>query len=101
MVYLATTGRSMVSSTKTLPTSICNDRKSFFCFTFSFIFLLFQMLVFSGIRFRTNQAFTVLFNSVIHCIHLGLVAIPPKDVLIHFEPEHGLNLIHHELVPVA
>ena len=88
VVYMATTGRSMVSSTKTLPTSICNDRKSFFCFTFSFIFLLSQMSVFSGIQFRMNQAFTVLSDSVIHCICLGFVTIPPKDTLIHFESEH-------------
>ena len=51
------------------------------------------MLVFSGIRFRMNQAFVVLSDSVIHCIHLGFVTIPPKDTLIHFESEHKLSTV--------
>ena len=63
VVYLATTGRSMVSSTKTLPTSICNDRKSVSVLLFHLLFVLFFfcILIFSGPWFRMNQVAVVLF----------------------------------------
>ena len=97
VVYLATTGRSMVSSTKTLPTSICNDRKSTSVFIFFFTFSSLHILILSGFRFRTNQVLLYLSNPIIHCIRVKFIAILPKDVLIHFESEHRFILIHHEL----
>ena len=78
MAYMATTGRSMISSTKPFPPPS----------EMTFIFLLSTMSVFSGIQFRMNQAFIVLSDLVIHCIHLGFAAILPKDALIHFESDH-------------
>ena len=46
------------------------------------------MSVFSGIRLRTNQAFVVLSDSVIHCVRLRFAVIPRIDALIHFESDH-------------
>ena len=79
----------MVSSTKTLPTSICNDRKSFSVFIyFLFVFSSLHILILSGFLFRMNQVLLYLSDPIIHCICVKLIAIPPKDVLIHFESEH-------------
>ena len=102
VVYLATTGRSTVSSTKTLPTSICNDRKSISIFIlFFFVFSLFQIPILSGLRFRTNQTLSFPSDSIIHCSCVRFIAFLPKVVLIQFESNSSIHLDSSRIEPVT